>query len=87
MQMLEPVAELARKLGPYVLVELLLPGGTLFALMLFVYRNPEQVREHAAKARRAAAHAVVRLRRAVARHALRLPSLTMGIETAVRALG
>jgi hypothetical protein len=27
------------KLGPYVLLELLLPGGTLFALLLFLYRR------------------------------------------------
>ena len=27
------------KLGPYVLVELLLPGGTLFALLLFLYQR------------------------------------------------
>jgi hypothetical protein len=34
------VARRLRKAGPYLLVELLLPGGTLFALLLFVYRNP-----------------------------------------------
>jgi hypothetical protein len=27
------------KLGPYVLMELLLPGGTLFALLLFLYQR------------------------------------------------
>lgn len=27
------------KLGPYVLMELLLPGGTMFALLLFLYRR------------------------------------------------
>ena len=27
------------KLGPYVLLELLLPGGTLFALLLFFYQR------------------------------------------------
>lgn len=27
------------KLGPYVLLELLLPGGTMFALLLFLYRR------------------------------------------------
>jgi hypothetical protein len=27
------------KLGPYVLLELLLPGGTLFALLLFLYQR------------------------------------------------
>ncbi|HEX6136864.1 MAG TPA: hypothetical protein VF059_04365 [Casimicrobiaceae bacterium] len=30
---------LARKLGPYVVVELLLPGGTLLALILFLCRR------------------------------------------------
>ena len=29
----------ARKLGPYLLLEIVLPGGTLFALLLFLYRN------------------------------------------------
>ena len=29
----------AQRLGPYVLIELLLPGGTLFALLLFLYRQ------------------------------------------------
>lgn len=27
------------KLGPYVLVEIALPGGTLLALLLYVYRR------------------------------------------------
>lgn len=27
------------KLGPYVLLELLLPGGTMFALLLFLYQR------------------------------------------------
>jgi hypothetical protein len=29
----------AQALGPFVLLELLLPGGTLLALTLFLYRN------------------------------------------------
>ena len=29
----------ARALGPYLLVELLLPGGTLVALLLWLYRH------------------------------------------------
>jgi hypothetical protein len=29
----------AQKLGPYVLLEILLPGGTLLALLLFLYRS------------------------------------------------
>lgn len=31
--------QLAYKLGPYVMLEALLPGGTLFALLLFLYRG------------------------------------------------
>jgi len=29
----------AQRLGPYVLIEMLLPGGTLLALLLLVYRR------------------------------------------------
>lgn len=34
---------LGQKAGPYLLLEMLLPGGTLFALLLFLYRrrNPD----------------------------------------------
>jgi len=28
-----------RKLGPYLMLELLMPGGTLLALLLFLYRR------------------------------------------------
>ena len=35
----EPLCRFGAKLGPYVLVELLLPGGTLFALLLFLYQR------------------------------------------------
>jgi hypothetical protein len=34
-----PVFRSGAKLGPYVLLELLLPGGTLFALLLFLYQR------------------------------------------------
>ena len=30
---------LLAKLGPYVMLEILLPGGTLVALLLFLYRR------------------------------------------------
>ena len=33
---LRPVAQ---KLGPYLLLEILLPGGTLMALLLFLYQR------------------------------------------------
>ena len=52
MQMLEALVATARKLGPYVLLEVLLPGGTLFAMTLFVYRNPAAARGYFAKARK-----------------------------------
>ena len=29
----------ARASGPYLMLELILPGGTLFALLLFLYRR------------------------------------------------
>jgi hypothetical protein len=36
---LKTVSGLAQKAGPYLLLEILLPGGTLFALLLFLYRT------------------------------------------------
>jgi hypothetical protein len=33
----------ARNLGPYLLVELLLPGGTVIALLLWIFRNRQVV--------------------------------------------
>jgi hypothetical protein len=41
---LRVVGSWARKLGPYVLLEVLLPGGTLFALALFLYRRSQVLR-------------------------------------------
>lgn len=37
------VRRIGQKAGPYLLVEMLLPGGTLLALLLFLYRrrNPD----------------------------------------------
>ena len=40
MQLLEALTALSRKLGPYVLIEVLLPGGTLVAFTLFAVRHP-----------------------------------------------
>lgn len=31
--------EIVRKFGPYLAVEILLPGGSLIALSMFLYRN------------------------------------------------
>ena len=35
------IGSLMQRAGPYLLLEILLPGGTLFALLLFVYRRRE----------------------------------------------
>ena len=31
--------EIVKKFGPYVVLEMLLPGGTFFALALYLYRH------------------------------------------------
>ena len=36
---LELLRRFGAKLGPYVLLEMLLPGGTLFALLLFLHQR------------------------------------------------
>lgn len=36
---LDILRRLGQKAGPYLLLEMLLPGGTLFALLLFLYRR------------------------------------------------
>lgn len=46
----------AQKAGPYLLVEMLMPGGTLLALLLFLYRRRKSA--HAGGARRAIADAM-----------------------------
>ena len=51
LQLLETVKESSRKFGPYVLLELLLPGGTLFALALFLYRRQSSLAADVANVR------------------------------------
>ena len=87
MQMLETVAGMSRKMGPYVLLELLLPGGTLFALTLFLYRHPGAVRSYAGRVRRAAANLISKTHRAVLGRLGRAPSRGGAIATTMRALG
>jgi ABC-type nitrate/sulfonate/bicarbonate transport system substrate-binding protein len=87
LQMHEALVATTRKLGPYVLLEVLLPGGTLFAMTLFAYRNPQVARRYVAKARQAFRRAVSVTRNALRRRAARVPSLTSGLEAAMRALG
>ena len=36
---LRPAALALRTLGPYALLELLVPGGTILALLLYLYRR------------------------------------------------
>ena len=86
MQVLQAILQASRKLGPYVLLEIFLPGGTLFALLLFAYRNPELVRRHASRARGMVVRTVTWVHAEVAKRASQAASLS-GIETAVRALG
>ena len=39
MKTMGKLATLLQKSGPYLLLEILLPGGTMFALLLFLYRR------------------------------------------------
>jgi hypothetical protein len=39
MQRMREANSLVHRAGPYVLLEILLPGGTLIALLLFLYRR------------------------------------------------
>jgi nucleoside recognition membrane protein YjiH len=87
MQMLEALVAASRKLGPYVLLEVLLPGGTLFAMTLFLYRNPAAARGYFANARKTVKRTVAVVRNALRRRASRRPALTTGLEAALRALG
>ena len=38
---LKILRRVGRKAGPYIMLEMLLPGGTLFALLFFLYRRRE----------------------------------------------
>ena len=48
-----------QKAGPYLVLEILLPGGTLLALLLFLYRRRK--RDAGADARRAVVAAIRKL--------------------------
>jgi hypothetical protein len=37
--LLRPAVLALRRLGPYALLELLMPGGTILALLLYLYRR------------------------------------------------
>jgi hypothetical protein len=38
-QLVESIWGIIRRLGPYLILEMILPGGTLMALLLFFYRS------------------------------------------------
>jgi len=40
---LEMLRRWVQKLGPYLILEILMPGGTLLALLLFLYRRRSTV--------------------------------------------
>jgi hypothetical protein len=86
MQLLDALTALSRKLGPYVLIEVLLPGGTLVAFTLFAVRHPAIIRKYARNARRRVARTAAGLRDAVRRRLGRAP-FTTAIGSALRALG
>ena len=44
---LETLRHLGQRLGPYLMIEILLPGGSLFALMLFLYQRRKAGSERA----------------------------------------
>jgi hypothetical protein len=56
---LQAVVWLVRKAGPYLALEILMPGGTLLALLLFVYRRRVEARDPRALALRSLATRVV----------------------------
>lgn len=62
LQLFETIKESSRKFGPYLLLELLLPGGTLFALALFAYRQQPKTAAYLRLARRALGRSWARAR-------------------------
>ena len=48
---LETLRRFGQRLGPYLMLEILLPGGTLFALMLFLYQRRKHGSARACRAR------------------------------------
>ncbi|HEX2391062.1 MAG TPA: hypothetical protein VHL33_08260, partial [Casimicrobiaceae bacterium] len=84
--LLDALTALSRKLGPYMLIEVLLPGGTLVAFTLFAVRHPAIIRKYARNARRRVARAAAALRDALRSRLGRAP-FTTAIGSALRALG
>ena len=59
MRKLQAVVWLVRKAGPYLALEILMPGGTLLALLLFAYHRRVAARDPRALAVRTLARRVV----------------------------
>jgi hypothetical protein len=49
MKAVEQVFRQARSLGPYLAIELILPGGSIVALLLWSFRNRPAARQIAAR--------------------------------------
>ena len=49
MKAVEQVFRQVRSLGPYLAIELILPGGSIVALLLWTFRNRPAAREMAAR--------------------------------------
>ena len=49
MKAVEQIFRQARSLGPYLAIELFLPGGSIVALLLWSFRNRPAAREMAAR--------------------------------------
>jgi len=47
------IVAVLRNLGPYAAIELLLPGGSLLALLLWLYRRHQRIRSEARGSRTA----------------------------------
>jgi hypothetical protein len=49
MKAVEQIFRQARSLGPYLAIELILPGGSIVALLLWSFRNRPAARQMAAR--------------------------------------
>jgi hypothetical protein len=49
MRAIEQIFRQARSLGPYLAIEMILPGGSIVALLLWSFRNRPAAREMAAR--------------------------------------
>ena len=70
------IGQALQRAGPYVLIEILLPGGTLLALLLFLYRlGPARV---STEAQRIAGTTVRAMSTTLARSSMRVQAYSAG---------